>query len=119
MIDDIVGVTEAGINAQKMNSFINLKTAEKSPRFGASKCKSMVIRKNCDICSEELNDKSTMRRHSESHHRGKWAGLYLNIVTLSAEDYAQARSWQSFMGCWLPTVSPGQPLATLGWDCLT
>ena len=31
----------------------------------------MVIRKNCDICSEELNNKSTMRRHSESHHRGK------------------------------------------------
>ena len=71
MIDDIVGVTEAGVKAQKMNSFINLKTAEKSLRFGASKCKSMVIRKNCDICSEELNDKSTMRRHSESHHRGK------------------------------------------------
>ena len=70
IIDDIVRVTEAVINTQKMNSFINLKTAEKSLRFGASKCKSMVIRKNCDICSEELNDKSTMRRHSESHHRG-------------------------------------------------
>ena len=38
MIDDIVRVTEAVINTQKMNSFMNLKTAEKSLKFGASKC---------------------------------------------------------------------------------
>ena len=43
MMDDIVGVSEAGKDATKMNSFINLKTAEKSLRFGASKCKSMII----------------------------------------------------------------------------
>ena len=43
MVDDIVGVSEAGKDATKMNSFINLKTAEKSLRFGASKCKSMII----------------------------------------------------------------------------
>ena len=29
MIDDLVGVTEAGFRAQEMNSFINLKSAEK------------------------------------------------------------------------------------------
>ena len=30
LVDDIIGVTEAGINAQKMNAFINIKTAEKN-----------------------------------------------------------------------------------------
>ena len=54
MVDDIVGVSEAGVEAQKMNSFINLKTAEKSLRFGASKCKYMIIGNNCHICGEVL-----------------------------------------------------------------
>ena len=30
LVDDIIGVTEAGLNAQKMNAFINIKTAEKN-----------------------------------------------------------------------------------------
>ena len=29
LVDDIIGVTEAGLAAQKMNAFINVKTAEK------------------------------------------------------------------------------------------
>ena len=37
MVDDIVGVSEAGKDAQNMNSFINLKTAEKSLRYGVEK----------------------------------------------------------------------------------
>ena len=46
LVDDIVGVTEAGIKAQKMNTFINLKTAEKGLQFGPTKCKTMLIGKN-------------------------------------------------------------------------
>jgi hypothetical protein len=46
LVDDIIGVTEAGIKAQKMNAFINMKTAEKSLQFGPSKCKSMLVGKN-------------------------------------------------------------------------
>ena len=30
LVDDILGVTEAGMKAQQMNAFINLKTAEKN-----------------------------------------------------------------------------------------
>ena len=45
LVDDLVGVTEAGYKAQQMNTFINVKTAEKSLQFGASKCKSLLIGK--------------------------------------------------------------------------
>ena len=46
LVDELVGVTEAGYKAQQMNTFINVKTAEKSLQFGASKCKSLLIGKN-------------------------------------------------------------------------
>ena len=41
-----MGVTEAGEKAQKMNSFIYLKTAEKTLQFGPTKCKTMLVGKN-------------------------------------------------------------------------
>ena len=43
LVDDTIGVTEAGFMAQQMNAFINVKTAEKSLQFGPKKCKSMLI----------------------------------------------------------------------------
>ena len=48
MVDDIIGISEAGIKSQMMNAFINLKTAEKGLRFGPSKCKSMLVGKNIE-----------------------------------------------------------------------
>ena len=46
LVDDIIGVTEVGLAAQKMNAFINIKTAEKKLQFGPTKCKSMPVGKN-------------------------------------------------------------------------
>ena len=37
LVDDIIGVTEAGFQAQMMNSFINVKTGEKGLQFGVIK----------------------------------------------------------------------------------
>ena len=48
LVDDIVGITEAGFNAQQFNVFINVKTAEKTLQFGPSKCKSMLIGKQVE-----------------------------------------------------------------------
>ena len=58
LVDDIVGITEAGFKAQQLNAFINVKTAEKTLQFGAPKCKSMLIGKDTDnvINSELLVD---------------------------------------------------------------
>ena len=55
LVDDIIGVTEAGIAAQKLNAFINIKTAEKKLQFGPTKCKSMLVGKNVQsVINSEL-----------------------------------------------------------------
>ena len=46
LVDDIIGITEAGLDAVKMNAFMNVKSAEKILQFGPSKCKSMLIGKD-------------------------------------------------------------------------
>ena len=46
LVDDLIGVTEVGYQAQIMNSFINIKTAEKGLQFGIKKCKTMLIGNN-------------------------------------------------------------------------
>ena len=48
LVDDIVGITEAGFKAQQLNALINIKTAEKTLQFGVNKCKSMLISKNSE-----------------------------------------------------------------------
>ena len=55
LVDDIIGVTEAGLDAQKMNAFINVKTAEKTLQFGPTKCKSMLVGKDIEnVINSEL-----------------------------------------------------------------
>ena len=48
MVDDIIGVSEAGYKAQQLNAIINTKTAEKGLQFGVQKCKSMLIGKTSE-----------------------------------------------------------------------
>ena len=48
LVDDIIGVTNAGYQAQQMNAVLNIKTAEKRLQFGPTKCKSMLISKSVD-----------------------------------------------------------------------
>ena len=43
MVDDMIGVTDAGYKAQQMNVLINTNTAEKGLQFGVTKCKSIVV----------------------------------------------------------------------------
>ena len=48
-------MTEAGIDAQKLNTVFNVKTAEKMLQFGFTKCKSMLISKNPEnVINNEL-----------------------------------------------------------------
>ena len=46
LVDDMIGVTDAGYKAQQMNAILNVKTAEKRLQFGITKCKSMLVSKN-------------------------------------------------------------------------
>ena len=43
MVDDLAGVSESGMKAVQLNSFINLKTAEKKLQFGPDKCHILTI----------------------------------------------------------------------------
>ena len=59
LIDDGLGVTEAGYKAQMLNSYINVKTADKFLQFGPKKCKVMFIGKTnqCDLSGDLTVDK--------------------------------------------------------------
>ena len=46
LVDDIVGITNAGADSLQLNSFINIRTAEKGLQFGPSKCNYMLIGKS-------------------------------------------------------------------------
>ena len=54
LVDDVVGVTEAGFKAQQLNVILNVKTSEKGLQYGISKCKSMIIGKEENCISSEL-----------------------------------------------------------------
>ena len=45
MVDDLVGISEAGYKAQELNAYINVKTADKKLQFGPDKCKVMLVGK--------------------------------------------------------------------------
>ena len=45
LVDDVIGITETGVDALKMNVFMNIKSAEKTLQFGPSKCIYMLIEK--------------------------------------------------------------------------
>ena len=49
LVDDIVGITEAGFKASQLNSVINVKTAEKTLQFGPKKCEYMIVGKNAEM----------------------------------------------------------------------
>ena len=44
-VDDLIGVAEAGFKSNQLNSYINVKTADKDLQFGVEKCKVMVVSK--------------------------------------------------------------------------
>ena len=44
-VNDLLGVAEAGFQSEQLNSFVNVKTADKDLQFGADKCTFMVVSK--------------------------------------------------------------------------
>ena len=72
MVDDMIGVTEAGYKAQQMNALINTKTAEKGLQFGVTKCKSMVVGKDTeDVLFTDLTVDKWSTSHSYDSETGE------------------------------------------------
>ena len=71
LLDDIIGVTEAGIKAQKMNAFIPMKTAEIFLQFGPTKGKSMLVEKEKDVINSNLEVDKWSVTYVENVHTGE------------------------------------------------
>ena len=52
LVDDLLGITKVGHIAHEMNSFINIKSAEKRLQFGATKCKILFVGKKEDYLTQ-------------------------------------------------------------------
>ena len=72
MVDDIVGITEAGHQASQLNAFINIKTAEKNLQFGPSKCEYMIIGKNTESTTQSrLKVDHWVKEYKENTNTGE------------------------------------------------
>ena len=82
MIDDIVGITEAGYKASQLNTFMNVKTAEKNLQFGPSKCEYMIVgRKSEHTTQSKLKVDLWVKEHKEANLIEYFGGrLKLNKV---------------------------------------
>ena len=73
LVDDIVGITEAVFKAQQLNSYINVKTAEKTLKFGPSKCKSMLVGKDIkNVVNSELQVDSWVVDYKDKWKSANW-----------------------------------------------
>ena len=69
MIDDLAGVSESGVKAVQLNSFLNVKTAEKCLQFGIDKCKTLNISHKSakSVASELYIDHWSVKHDKEGH----------------------------------------------------
>ena len=72
LVDDIVGVTEAGFRAQQLNVMINVKTSEKGLQFGTKKCKYMIIGNPEDGINSNLMIDSWKQVYEENVKTGEY-----------------------------------------------
>ena len=97
LVDDIVGITEVGYKAQQLNAIINLKIGEKSLRFGAKKCKSMLICKDgkSDLFSDLMVD--TWDTHYEENPQTGKMELIENFRGLTKIEQTQTQTYLGFV----------------------
>ena len=76
MVDDIAGVSESGSKAVQLNSYINVKTAEKKLQFGPDKCHTLTIaHKSQTVFETDLFIDHWKETHNEQgHHEETFEG---------------------------------------------
>ena len=92
LVDDIAGITEAGVKANQLNALINVKTAEKSLQFGAKKCQYMIIGKNANLIKENLQVDNWKTEYRENEISGEinlneYYGGKINILKTDQYKY--------------------------------
>ena len=95
LVDDMIGVTEAGYQAQQMNVFLNVKSAEKGLQFGKKKCKAMLIGKHKEkIINNELKVDTWKVVHEENLE----TGVDVLVETYEGEVAIEMTEEQKYLG---------------------
>ena len=77
MIDDLAGVSESGLKAKQLNTFVNFKTSEKKLHFGPEKCHTILVAHKAVTCVETdlyidtLSETHTKEGHLIEQFQGK------------------------------------------------
>ena len=72
LVDDMIGVSDAGYRAQQLNALLNVKTAEKRLQFGVNKCKSMLVGKDQEkVINTHLTVDEWKVEHEENKNTGE------------------------------------------------
>ena len=95
LVDDMIGVTEAGHQAQQMNVFINVKTAEKGLQFGQRKCKAMLIGKRKE---QIINNELKVDTWEVTNEVNLETGVDVLVETYSGEVAIEMTEEQKYLG---------------------
>ena len=72
LVDDMIGVTEAGYKPQIMNTILNFKSAEKGLQFGNRKCKYMIVGKKVEnVINNKIYLDGWKEEYSENNESGE------------------------------------------------
>ena len=72
LVDDVVGVSEAGFRAQQLNVIFNVKTSELGLQYGIKKCKSMMIGNEESCINSELLVDCWEQDYEENTREGEY-----------------------------------------------
>ena len=77
LVDDLLGIAEAGYKSEQLNAFVNVKTADKDLQFGRDKCSFMVVSKmklKSYHRSELFVDKWTLKHNEDGEMKEDFIG---------------------------------------------
>ena len=83
-VDDLIGVAEAGFKSKQLNSFVNVKTADKDLQFGPEKCKTMVVSKK-NVHSFQNPDLEVDAWHLKHEPNGNMIEEFIGKVKIDNE----------------------------------
>ena len=102
LVDDMIGVSDAGFKAQQLNAMLNVKTTEKRLQFGVNKCKWMLVGKDlAGVISNPL----TVDKWTVSHVENETTGESNLMETYDGQVEIEQTEKQRYLGFILSSKS--------------
>ena len=98
LIDDLITVSECGHQTDKINAFINVKSAEKTLQFGPDKCKRMHVGKeqNKIICRE-----NQVSEWKVEHRKDNVSGEMKLVENMNGDVEVDETYAEKYLGTWI------------------